>query len=338
MKYVKLLGNGSVVIDQAPEPQIRAVDDVKIKVYCTSICSDDTRWFLGPRQDIYINKSIGHEFSGYIEDAGDAARDIGFVKGTRVSGYTWCFCGKCPYCREGKENMCINMGGYIGAMGEYIVLKDRQLCILPPELSMESGCLTELVASCIHGIDRAELKIGQSVLINGAGGAGLVLLQLAKMQGVVNLTVNEPLESKRLLAKKMGADYVINHENDNLYQHTTRITDQLGYDCIFDASGDDAFVDALPSIMAKRGMLILFSFYNPNGNPIKFDASELYVKEGTIKASYMAPFMLDRAMKIISSLNLDDIIGIKFQMSDAQKAFETSLTQQYPRVMLYIEQ
>lgn len=335
MKTVNLLGEGNVVVRDVAEPQIKEADDVKIRVRCASICADDLQHFLGRKTDIYIGHSVGHEFSGEIVDVGREAAKNGFAPGMRVSGYSWLYCGKCPYCRSGKENLCVNISGYTGTMAEYVVLKDRQVLELPPDVSMESGCFVELVSGCLRGIDNADLRAGRSLLVIGAGGAGLILTQLARLQGMVRLTVSEPVESKRMLAKKLGADYVIDPNAENLSERTASITDYLGYDYILDASHDEKIVNELLSLLAKNGTLMLFSRH-AIANNISVNLSEFYVKECTIKTAYMAPYMLPRSMEILHRLDLESLVGKTFTLDEAQAAFEAYATGLYPRVMIRI--
>lgn len=338
MKAVKLKGNSRVQVTDIPEPEITSDEDVKIKVYGTNICSGDLMWYEGSKTNVYQNDGIGHEFSGVVVDAGRSARIAGFVPGVPVSGYPWLYCGKCPFCKNGMENMCASMPTFVGSMAEYIVLNERLVCILPEQISLEAGSLFELVANSLNTIDRAEMVTGKTAFINGGSGDGLVLLQLLQKSGAAQITVSEPLESKRLLAKRLGADFVLDPTQGNLFASAMRITDQMGYDYIFDVSSLSMQIDLLPGILAKRGtMVLVWHRFNAEVPQIHLDTSELYVKEATIRASYFAPYMMGRTAALLPKLQLETLIGARYPIEQAQAAFDAAASGLYPRVFVFNE-
>ena len=336
MKCITLKGNSKVQVNEIPEPELRTDDDVKIRIHGTNICSGDLMWYEGEKTNVYLNDGIGHEFSGTVVEAGRSARMAGFVPGARVSGYPWMFCGKCPFCKNGMENMCASMPTFVGSMTEYIVLNQRQVCLLPDEVSLEAGSLFELVSNSLNAIDRAGVVPGKTALITGGGGDGLVLLQLLQRSGAVQITVAEPLESKRLLAKKLGADHVIDPARENLFTAAMRITNQMGYDYIFDAASLDMQIDLLPSLLAKRGTLVLvWHRFNAEVPEIRFNPAELYVKEATVTASYFAPYMMGRTAALLPKLELEALIGARYPIDKAQAAFDAAASKLYPRVFVF---
>jgi len=338
MKVVTLKGHGKVQVQDFPEPQITSEEEIKIRIYGTTICSGDLMWVEGLKTDTYKYGSIGHEFSGVVVDAGKSAQAAGFLPGTHVSGYPWLFCGKCPYCRNGMENMCVSMPQFVGSMGEYMVLNERQACILPDSISLEAGSMFELVSNCLNVIDRAGVVQGKTALINGGGAEGLVLLQLLVRSGATRITISEPLESKRRLAKQLGADFVIDPNTEHLYTTAMEITDQMGYDYIFDASSLSGQIDWLPSILAKRGTLVLaWHRFNPDVPQLHLNTAEMYVKEATIKAAYFAPYMTRRAVELLPKLELEALIGARYRLGQAQEAFDAAFSKLYPRVLVYSE-
>jgi len=314
-----------------PEPQVLEPDDVKIKVIYTSICADDTAAFTQFRERV----TPGHEFSGIIVDLGKTAAMTGLAVGDKVTGYTWRFCGKCRFCRAGKENLCVNLA-LTGAMQEYILLKDNQVCKIAPELSMQEGCLFELVASCIHGIRRANLQMGDTVLILGGGGAGMILTQLARLSGASRIVVSEPLASKRELCLQFGADLVLNPYLDQMVASGLAITDGLGFDCILDASKNkEAVQEALP-LLSKGGTLLLFSFYNLKSR-IDFSLPMMYTGELTVRTSYMAPYLMEYTMRTMLRLNLKPLlVSNPFSLDQVQEAFETAFRSRLPRVFMQV--
>lgn len=335
MKQVKRTHSHMVELVEVPEPQIKEPSDVKIRVHYAGICTNDIMVWDNKLHLPYDNDGIGHEFSGEIVDLGDSAREFGLCVGDRVSGLSWQFCGKCPYCRSGRENMCINMSSFVGAMAEYIVVKDRMVCKLPDEVSMEDGCMTEAVAIALHGIQRVGIKPGDSVLIIGGGISGQIMVQLAKMRGASSITVCEQVRSKCLLAMKQGADFTIDPLKDNLVEATDEITGSLGYDVIINISRNPETVSLLSGLMAKGGRVLLFRQYTLN-ETATLNLSELYVKECSIYTAYLAPYILDTTVKILPKLRLSSLVGKIMPFENVQEAFETYSSGRYPRILMKI--
>ena len=94
-------------------------------------------------------------------------------------------------------------------MSDYIVVREQSVHKLEDTCSLERGALIEPISVCLHGIDLARIKCGASVAISGGGTMGLLMTQLAKRSGATKLTVIEPIEMKREMAMKLGAEYTI---------------------------------------------------------------------------------------------------------------------------------
>ena len=330
MKAVSLTGPGRVELVSVPEPKIQSETEVKIRVCYVSICADDAEYFLNP----YHLDLLGHEFSGVITQLGSAAEAFGFEVGDRVTGYTWRFCGRCPFCRRGQENLCINMQTVRG-LQEYIVLDCSQICKVPDSVPLQLASLSELVASCIYGVVRAEIVPGDSVLILGAGGAGLILLQLCRLRGAAWITVSEPNTARHELCRRLGADDVIDPMNENLVARSMLVTDGIGYRCVIDASKNSAALSNAVSVLSRGGTFLLFSLHSGKSD-ITMNLPTLYAKELTVRTSYMAPYLLDQTMEMLPRLNLEALRSKPFPIERAQEAYDAAAKATSPRVFIEI--
>lgn len=332
MKSAILAGKRRFEFVEETLPEIRYPDDVLIKISYVSICADDIIFYAQEKSGT-TGGLVCHEFSGIVEGLGTDAKHMGFSIGDHVSGYPWLFCGKCPYCRSGREHLCINMKNSQSCTREYIVLKDRQIHKLPKGVSLLSGSMTELVATSLHGLDQAGLTFGQNVLILGGGGAGLTLLQLASMRGAFNLTIAEAMPSKRSLALRLGASYVIDPTQENLFMRAMQITHDMGYDLIIDAMGrSQSAIKGSIGMLSRGGTLLVFSFHYME-SPVPLDLSELYYKECSICTSFQAPYMLPKACSTLTNLKMESLVGKIFPFSQIQQAFECAEHGSYPRVV-----
>ena len=330
MKAVAFNGPKAAKIIDMPEPRIVNRFDVKIRVRYVSICADDLESFVIGVE----TKAVGHEFSGVITELGHGAAEVGYEIGDRVTGYVWRFCGRCPYCRRGQENLCLNMHPQ-RAMQEYIVLDSNQICKILDKIPLKLASVSEVVASCIHAVERAQIHIGDSVLLLGGGGAGMIMLQLVRMCGAASVTVSEPIASKRQLCKALGADETIDPYSENLVAQGMEITDGLGYQCVFDVSKNEAALPEGISLLARGGTFLLFSLHERKSN-ITIDLPTLYSKEITLLTSFMAPYLLDRAMEILPKLNLEVLDSDPFPLEHAQEAYEAAYSGKVPRVFVEV--
>jgi len=332
LKAVMLKKPFCVEVVDVPEPQIKDDDEIKVKVEYTAVCADEIKNYKGiiTFTDSFL---LGHESSGIIVDCGKSARNYGWNIGDRVSGQPWRFCGNCYYCRNGYENLCNNLNWKSGTMAEYVVWKHNKTCLLPDKTTLKEGCLTELLSTCIHGTDLAEIRAGTTVIILGGGGAGLIFLQLALLRGASRVTIVEPVKQKRDLALKLGASYVIDPNSENVMAKTAKITDTIGFNVVIEATNTTSMLPYAIQLLSKKGILLVFSLF-PVGYKFPVDLAEMYVKEATIKTSLMAPYMDFRAMEIIKKIDLASLITMEIPIDEVKRAFEEQLTGLHPRVVI----
>jgi len=214
-----------------------------------------------------------------------------------------------------------------------VVWRSNDVIKLPDDIPQRYGHLTELVGTGLHSVDRAGISQGDSVLILGAGGGGLILLQLALMAGASKVVVMEPVESKRRIAQEMGATLVVDPHRTEDMGKVSQMTKYSGYNCVIDASGDINMVPRGFNLLARGGTLLIYSKYGEN---CTFNMYELYIKEATIKASYMAPFILSRSVNIMPRLNLEPIVTAEYPICAAQQAFDAHMTGMHPRIRICI--
>ncbi len=339
MKKAVITEARKVSIIEVPEPAIKNDYDVKIKVAYAGICPDEMSFYRRSNDMLawgpVLFPAASHEMSGTIVDLGSGAVNDGFAINDRVSGYAWHQCGHCYYCRSGKENHCLNLQAVQSTLSEYIVWNSRQLIKLPDSVSFKEGCLTDPIGFSLHGIKRANVKIGDKVMIIGGTIPGLILLQLAKMCGSTCITVVEPNASNRIIAESLGAEFVLNPDSDNISAHALTITNQLGYDVIFEASGNIAMLSSASKVVARQGIIAYSSIYGLNSIP-PVNLAELFIKEATLLPFHMAPYMLPTVQSIICSLKLSPIISKVYDFEDVSLAYEATDLGTYPHVVVRV--
>ena len=200
-------------IEDIPRPKIGS-DQVLVKVAACGVCHTDLHYI---EHGVPTFKKppivLGHEASGIVEEAGAEVRTLS--KGQRVLIPAVLTCGKCVYCRMGRENICANMtmlGNHIdGAYAEYVAVPAKDLFELPASLPLEeASIIADATSTPYHAVkNRARVQPGDSVVIFGCGGVGINAVQLAAAAGgyVIAVDIND---RKLAWASEFGAAKVIN--------------------------------------------------------------------------------------------------------------------------------
>ena len=337
MRALKIVAPRKIEFYERPEPNVINPHDVKIQVKYVGICVDDMPFFRRDK-DMYawgvnLIPLNGHEMTGIVVELGEAAKKTGLQIGDRVSGYAWNQCGECYYCKTGKEGHCLNIITGQGTLAEYIVWHSRQLIKLPDSISLEEGCLTDPIGFAMHGADRANINIGDKVLIIGGTVNALLMLQMVRMQGATRITLMDSNEESRKLALTLGADYVIDPQQDNPSSVSAEITDGLGYDVVFETSGDIAMLVLGFKLLARQGKVVFSNLYGIHYN-LPISISEMYMKEASLIPYYMAPYALPRIRNIMEKLELKPLITKIYDFDDALMAYEDTETGLYPHILV----
>ncbi|MCD8363089.1 MAG: alcohol dehydrogenase catalytic domain-containing protein [Lachnospiraceae bacterium] len=266
MRSVCFTEDGKPELIEIPKPKLLSPNDVMIRVKYCAICGDERGYVDGKLRGDARIMPLGHEISGTIEAIGRNVLYKNLSVGDRVTGNYANYCGRCYYCETGRRQLCRNAVWHMNCMAEYVVWNERQCYKIPESVSMEQACLTEPLTCCIRAMEEAGVTTGSRVAIFGAGGIGLMMLQLAKLSGAAEVMVIEPIAARRKFARELGADLVLDPCRDNIYKEGALFSKSYGFDVVFEASGSTDAVQPALGITGSGGMLILFSLYKGDYN------------------------------------------------------------------------
>lgn len=316
---------------------------VLIRVSKCGICGSDIRYFhgenpwakqtLGRHIDNPPNIILGHEFVGIVEDVYDKADD--YLIGKRVGVNTFITCGRCDYCRSGKENLCEQtkhlghgqgwgkMDFYPGGMAEFCPAFASQVYELPENVTDDQATFFDPLLASIHAVNVGGPKPLDKVAILGAGPIGLLIAQLVKVYGAVRTFITDIAEENIAVAKEVGVDYTLNVRNGskNLFDLVMEKTNHRGVDMSFNTVGTTESILESLKMLKKGGTLILMA---TKENEICFP-SLLLSGERTIKTSSNGLYSdFPRVIELVSvgAVKVDLLITHHFPLSDAVKAFE----------------
>jgi alcohol dehydrogenase len=199
---------------------------------------------------------VGAEAAGEIAAAGTGV--TGFKTGDPVVMYGALTCGTCRACREGRDNLCENVGG---VMGFHVDGFARDLVTLPGRLVIpvpagvaprDAACAPIAFATVQHMLfDNAKLEPGEWILVHAGGsGIGTAAIQMAKAMGATIITTVGD-DAKADKAKALGADHVINYRTDRFEGVVRKLTGKKGVDVVFEHVGAETFNGSL--LCLKRG-------------------------------------------------------------------------------------
>lgn len=293
-------------IEEIEKPLPKA-GEVLIRVKACGICGTDVHIFSGDKGcfPTPAGTVLGHEFAGIVEAVGDGVKDI--KAGDRVCVDPNKLCNDCYYCKSGIGHFCENMIGIgtsiNGGFAEYCAVPESQVYKIADTTTYEMAAMTEPVACCVHGIDMCEISCGDTVAIIGGGMIGMIMLQLAKISGAGKLIMIEPVESKRKIAERLGADITIDPMTENVVQ----VLEDRGVSrisTVIECVGKTSTIAQAIEIAGKKSVVMMFGLTAPE-DELKIKPFEIFKKEIVLKASFINPYTQKRALSLIDGKKID---------------------------------
>jgi len=322
-------GEGNMEILNVPVPQIEA-DEVLVKVNCVGVCGTDIKIY----DDTFYSDVpviIGHEFAGEIVKKGEGVKNLEI--GERVvSEQHWKACGVCRYCLTGKRHLCGSKRspGYLsdGAYAEYIAVKESLIHKIPCGLPYEQACLIEPMGIAAHAIfEKVKIEPADKVVILGSGPIALIALQIVKALGadwvcLTGLDADEP--ARFPLARKLGADRLVNVMREDITQIVMEKTNGVGADVVIDLSGAGAAIAQAFGFIRKDGRFCAIGL--PHGN-ISLPWADMVMKAVNVYFSYSSGFETwERCLFLLNSgkVDLSDFTDAVYPLENWKEAFEAA--------------
>jgi 2-desacetyl-2-hydroxyethyl bacteriochlorophyllide A dehydrogenase len=297
----------AVLFEKAHHLEVTSVDlpapgetDIVVRVEACGICGTDLHIVEGVARST-PPVVLGHEYAGRVVEVGKRVR--GIKTGDRVAVDPNISCGTCFYCRRGLVHLCSSLVALgvdrHGGMAELCVVPAAQAFVLGEEIPAEICAFVEPLSCAVHGIDRAEIRHGDTVVVLGGGPVGLMMLQLARRAGAARTVVVEPHGHKRLLAEAEGATMAIDPAREDVMERVRSLAEE-GADVVLECAGSPVTAE-LSLKLARRGGRVLFFGVCPIGTTIPVEPNLVYAKELTIAGSYVNPHTFSRAISLLQS-------------------------------------
>ncbi len=223
---------------------------------------------------------LGHEPSGVIVKTG--AGVTGLAPGDRGALEPALYCYHCEFCRRGLHNVCANLR-FMSAATEPGYFRDtvnipvQNFLPIPADMSLEQAALAEPLSIALHSMVFAQVKLGESAVVFGAGPIGLLTIAVLKLSGAGRIWAVEPLAHRRELAKLMGADAVIDPNAVDPAWQVLQDTGKRGADLVIDCASKAETINYCVRAVVHRGRVVLTGI--PPGTQISVNIHQFRTKE-----------------------------------------------------------
>jgi len=305
--------------------------DVLVKVEYVGICGSDVHYLeYGKIGDFIVNGDfiLGHECAGTIVEIGTGVENL--KVGDRVALEPGQTCGQCEFCKSGRYNLCPSVEflatpPYHGCLMNYIAFPENMAFKLPDNISTKEGALVEPLAVGIHAANQGNVKLGDSVVILGAGTIGLVTLLACKANGAADITVVDVIPKRLEFAKKLGATTVINAAESDVFAEVDKLTNKKGVDVVIETAGSARTISQTPYLIKNGGCVVLVGLAPQD--IIEYNFAKIMAKEAQIKSVFRYRNIYPQAIKAISSglIDISGIITHEFNFEDTAKAFDYAI-------------
>jgi L-iditol 2-dehydrogenase len=252
MKAAVLHAKGDIRYEDYPDPVVEP-GEVLIKVRASGICgSDKPRVLDGAVHSFPI--VLGHEFSGEVVQVGAGVTSV--TLGDRVTGAPLIPCFACEDCQRGNYSQCKKYS-FVGSrrqgsFAQFLKLPERHVVRFEPTVSFEQGAFFEPATVGLHGLKCAGFTGGEDVAILGGGTIGLFTAQWARIYGAKRVFVFDIDQGRLDLARRLGADVVINTGEPDFLEKAMAATGQRGFAFVFETAGVDVTMKMAFELAANK--------------------------------------------------------------------------------------
>ena len=322
MRALRLVADRKLELVEAPGPAAPAEGEVQIRVRAVGLNHLDVWGFRGMAfAKRKLPLVVGAEASGEIAALGAGVTQ--FKQGQKVVMYGAMTCGHCAACREGRDNLCENVGGIMGfhldGFARDLINMPARLVIPVPDgvSSRDAACAPIAFGTVEHMLfDNAKLKVGETVLVHAGGsGIGSVAIKMAKAIGcTVITTVGDDAKAEK--AKALGADHVINYKTDRFEGVTRKLTAKKGVDVVFEHVGGEGFNGSL--LCLKRGGRLV-TCGSTAGPTVTINLMQLFQQQYKILGSFGCTMCNIRDSLSKMAAGMDPVIDTEVDLPDFER-------------------
>ena len=269
-----------LVIAELQMPESLAIGQVLVKIHFSGICGSQLGEIDGAKgEDKFLPHLLGHEASGTVLEIGPGVKHVkagdkvvlhwrkGLGIESETPNFTW----------DGRK---VN-AGWITTFNEYAIVSENRVTAIPPDSDLEVAALFGCAVTTGFGVveNNAKVRIGESVVVFGAGGIGLNIVQAAALVSAYPIIAVDIFDNRLELARTMGATHVINSKSADARQAILDIVGNTGVDAFIDNTGQPAIIEIGYQITKPQGRVTLVGVPR-KGNDINIYSLPLHFGKG----------------------------------------------------------
>lgn len=329
-------------LEETPMPE-PGLGEVVVRIKACGVCATDWKAVRGIRRNVRFPFIPGHEPAGVVSAVGPGVE--GLREGDAVICQPSGFCGLCSHCRTGNTHYCeraFTTGGdgpdevWPGAFAEY--MKTRASCCYrkPAAISFDAAALTEPLSGAWKGvIQYSQMQVGDSVVIIGVGGIGLLCLMVAKAAGAGRLLALDASDYALANARAAGATDCVNVRQSDARKAVYALLPE-GPDLVVEAAGPIEAVRLMVDLRRRGTRWNIFGI--TTHETFELDGGRTHFLEGRMDASFgTTPLAMSRAIRLMETGLVDPgrIISHRFALADIEKAMATMDGKERNKVMIH---
>ena len=329
MRAIQYYGPQNIKLENIPMKPPQTGEAV-VKVMSALTCGTDVKTFRRGHPVLIKNipSGFGHEFSGIVEKVGKNVENV--KVGDRVVAANSAPCGKCFFCKKEEYNLCENLDLLNGAYAEYITVParivEKNMLILPDNLSFDKAAFCEPLANVVHGVERTGIKEGDTVGIIGIGPIGLMFARLAKLKGAKVIAAGRNPLKLKMAEEFSHADEVVDLTK---YPNPEKIfksfsTEGRGLDVAVECVGLPEIWERIFECVRPGGTVHFFGGCK-SGSTVTFDTTKMHYGDISLMSVFHhTPKYFRMALDYIASgeVEVEKLITSKITLDKIEWAME----------------
>jgi L-iditol 2-dehydrogenase len=328
MKKARLAALRRIEMIDAPRPEIRADDDVLLKVEIVGVCGSDVHYYTTGRigcQVVSFPFAVGHEMAAVVETVGAGVK--GLAPGDRVAVDPAMPCGDCDQCRAGRAHTCRELkflgcpGQAEGCLAEYIVMPAGSCFPIPAAMSLETAALCEPLSIGVYAVRQSVPMQGARVGILGAGPIGLSVLLACGIEKPGAVYVTDKLDPRCAAAAAHGAAWAGNPDRENIVEAIAAREPAL-LDVVFECCGQQEALDQAIELVKPGGRIMIIGI--PQFDRYSFEADVCRRKEVGFQHVRRQNECVQPTIDAVASGAMDPgfMVTHRFGLDETAKAFD----------------
>lgn len=310
-------------LEEHPEPTVKP-GWVKIKVMSAGVCTTDLHIIKGRTDIVEAPTVLGHEICGDVVEAGEGCVDI--MTGDRVVVETVVSCGVCESCLTANKHLCkdakeIGLSDIHGGYAQYVTAPASCCHRIPDSMSYDEGGILEAMVCPFGAVYRYGLKPNDTVLVLGAGIAGLSFIQAARCYSPAKIIATSSNAHRSELARRYGADVIIDPRREDIAERVMEETDGVGVTLAIDAVGVQSTVLGAINSVKKGGRVILYGLPDSR-KTIPFPVQKLIMDQISVTGVTNNELAWEPLIGLIEKgrINAKDMVTHSFRLDELDKA------------------